>query len=63
MEALHTAWAFFIPVHNCVINIRVAEIVATVSPLSPLPENIKDRGSLKPLSLTAHEDAVMAFYT
>ena len=44
MEALLTAWAFFIPVHNCVINIRVAEIVATVSPLSTLPENIKDSG-------------------
>ena len=42
MEALHTAWAFFIPVHNCVINIRLAEIVATVSQLSPWPENIKD---------------------
>ena len=41
---LITSWAFFIPVHNCVTNIRVAEIVATVSPLSPLPENIKDSG-------------------
>ena len=39
-----TAWALFLPVHNCVINIRVAEIVATVSQLSLYVENIKDRG-------------------